>query len=50
MGILFEGWLRKTRDLQKNVYFIDLNDLFFSLSNLMDFYTAENDYSYKADN
>jgi hypothetical protein len=23
MGILFEGWLRKTRDLQKDVYFIN---------------------------
>ena len=27
MGILFEGWLRKTRDLQKNVYFIDFDEM-----------------------
>ena len=27
MGILFEGWLRKTRDLQKNVYFIEFDEM-----------------------
>jgi hypothetical protein len=27
MGILFEGWLRKTRELQKNVYFIDFDEM-----------------------
>ena len=27
MGILFEGWLRKTRDLQKNVYFINYDEM-----------------------
>jgi len=27
MGILFEGWLRKTRDLQKDVYFINYDEM-----------------------
>ena len=27
MGILFEGWLRKTRDLQKDVYFINYEEM-----------------------
>lgn len=27
MGILFEGWLRKTRDLQRDVYFINYEEM-----------------------
>lgn len=27
MGILFEGWIRRTRDLQKNVYFINFDEM-----------------------
>lgn len=27
MGILFEGWIRRTKDLQKNVYFINFDEM-----------------------
>lgn len=27
MGILFEGWIKRTRDLQKNVYFINFDEM-----------------------